>query len=299
MKNTILGIGAWKRAAGMATLLLVSVVLAGCPVAPTGDPDYDAGFLVGFAQDNEYWQGFDDGFDTVDGGTIYYTGSEIPYYDDLSYDAGYWDGVWYAYNDGYFVEYDYAFTIGFSEGYDVAFGPGGIAFIQGDQHVEWLDGGFTDGYNDGFSEGRVFGAYDYGAGLSFDWFDALLDYRDGTDLTVGGVSTGSSGPVELYVYGTDPFDLIGKSVLADKIAKRVAEGFSIRKSEAKAAKQNGTELSYRPLTTSVQGDLTKKPQLSPRSGKKLTLTTSWLERVNQYRTAVDAKATAPSTKRSN
>lgn len=298
MKMFSFSTGWRRRAAGWATAVVAAVMLAGCPAPPTGNLDYDAGFLVGFAEDAEYWQGFDDGFDTVDGGTIYYSGSEIPYYDELTYEAGYWDGVWYAYNDGYFVEYDYAFTIGFSEGYDIAYGPGGFDFVQDDQHVEWLDGGFTDGYNDGFSEGRVFGAYDYETDLSFDWFDALLDYRSGTDLTVGDVSTGNDGPVELYVYGTDPFDIIGKSAKAEKIAKRVAAGFTIRngKGAAKAAKQNDTELSYRPLTSTVQGDLTKKPQLSPRSTKKLTLGTTWLERVNQYRSAVDAKATARTTR---
>lgn len=286
-----------RKLAMLGAVILMGGTLAGCPVPPTGNVDYDSGFLVGFAQDDQYWLGFDDGYDTVDGGPIYYQGSDIPYYDDLSYDAGYWDGVWYAYNDGYFVDYDYAFTIGFSEGYDVAFGPGGVDFIQDDLHIEWLDGGFTDGYNDGFSEGRVFGAYDYDAGLPFDWFDALLDYRDGTDVSIGGVSTGNDGPVELYVYGVDPNDLVKTAAVAEKAGRRAAEkGFTVRHGNAKAKAASDTELSYRSLTSTVQNELNVRPTTSPRGGKKLTLTTSWLDRVNEYRAAVNTKATAKTTR---
>ena len=50
----------------------------------------------------------------------------------------------------------------------------------------------------------MFGAWDWDDGRAFDWLDAMLDYRDGTDVTIGGVSTGDQGPVYLYVYGTDP-----------------------------------------------------------------------------------------------
>ncbi|MCF6285266.1 MAG: hypothetical protein L3K26_08755, partial [Candidatus Hydrogenedentes bacterium] len=113
-----------------AALIPTALLLAGCPtitgIPGTGSGDlgqieYDAGFVVGFAEDGEYWQGFNDSYDTVDGGDIYYTGSQILQVEDPAYDAGYYDGVWYAYNDGYFVAYDYAFAIGFSEGYDIAF----------------------------------------------------------------------------------------------------------------------------------------------------------------------------------
>lgn len=272
--------------------VLMGGALAGCPAPPTGDVDYDAGFLVGFAQDDEYWLGFDDGYDTVDGGPIYYSGSEIPFYDDLTYDAGYWDGVWYAYNDGYFVDYDYAFTIGFSEGYDVAYDASGYDFVQDDVHVEWLDGGFSDGYNDGFSEGRVFGAYDYETDLAFDWFDALLDYRDGTDVEIAGVSTGNDGPVELYVYGVDPNDLVKTAAMAEKSAKRTAAGFTVRRGSASKTAADDAELSYRTLPTDVQSEFNKRPTLSPRSDLSLTLTTTWLERVNAYRAALEAKAVA-------
>src|SRR5690606_33914571 len=113
------------------------------------------------------------------------------------------------YNDGYFTSYRYAFIIGWSEGYDAAFYPDYLAFLALDQHTENLNGGWGDGYNDGFSEGRVFGAYDYEAGLAFDWEDALLDYEDGVDLYFEevDVGTGALGPVFLYEYGTDPLTL--------------------------------------------------------------------------------------------
>lgn len=290
----------WKTrrtAASLGVALLTSLTLMGCPPGGTTDPDYAAGYLVGFADDDEYWTGFYDSYDTVDGGPIYYSGSEIPYVEDPPYEAGYYDGLWYAYNDGYFVDYDYAFTIGFSEGYDLAFASDGVEFIQDDEHIEWLDGGFSDGYNDGFSEGRVFGAYDWEAGLDFDWLDAMLDYREGTDLTVGGVSTGNSGPVELYVYGTDPNDLLKKDARA---TKRIAAGYTVRGGTAKAktvaGKQAGDEVSYRPLPSSVKSDLSVSPGYSPRSKYPLTLTDTWLDRVNDYRAAF-AKAAAAKSRR--
>lgn len=276
----------WKYAVQAAAGIAMVGLLAGCPPGGSTDPDYNAGYLAGFLQDDEYWGGFYDGYDTVDGGPIYYSGSEIPIVEDPPYDAGYYDGLWYAYNDGYFVDYDYAFTIGFSEGYDAAFASDGVDFIQNDTHVEWLDGGFSDGYNDGFSEGRVFGAYDYGADLPFDWYDAMLDYRDGTDLTVGGVSTGNDGPVELYVYGTDPNDLVKNDA---RSAKRIAARFTIRAGKAKAASPDDG-VSYRPLRSDVESDLNVTPSVTPRENRKLHLTTSWLARVNQYRNDVAAKA---------
>ena len=77
------------KAAVLATLP-VGLLLAGCPQGGgVVDPklEYNAGFAVGFAEDGEYWQGFDDSYDTVDGGEIYYTGDLIPQLDDLSYCA--------------------------------------------------------------------------------------------------------------------------------------------------------------------------------------------------------------------
>ena len=255
-----------------------ALLLAGCP------SEYDAGFADGFAEDEDYWTGFDDSWDTVDAGPIYYQGSAIPQVADPPYDAGYWDGVWYAYNDGYFVAYDYAFTIGFSEGYAIAYTPDWPAFLASDEHIEYLDGGFTDGYNDGFSEGRVFGAWDYENGWPFDWLDAMLDYRDGTDLEIGGVATGVYGPVYLYEYGTDPLDLIGKT---RAVNRNTDPARAIRvNAAAKTAKTDIPDLSYRDLSAQARTGLDKEPSTSPRGGEQnVPLDTTWLERIEAYRTA--------------
>ena len=284
----------------IAASLPLGLLLAGCPTGGTIDPkiQYDAGFVVGFAEDGEYWQGFDDSYDTVDGGEIYYTGDLIPQLDEVSFDAGYYDGVWYAYNDGYFVAYDYAFTIGFSEGYDVAFGPNWEAFLLTDVHFEWLDGGFTDGYNDGFSEGRILGASDWLDGLTFDWLDALLWYR-GTDAQGNyndvyfedlDLGTGVYGPVVLYLYGQNPFDLIEG---AKSLNTRAGRGHVPAIRGKNVAKQSGDlpELSYRTLTAEVQTELSVRPEASARSDKPLTLESTWLERVNAYNAAYSKQAT--------
>lgn len=301
-------IGQLKRKLLVLAVLPTAVLLAGCPYPggwnpdPDPDPDpqleYDAGFVVGFAQDSEYWQGFDDSYDTVDGGEIYYSGDLIPVLDEVSYDAGYYDGLWYAYNDGYFVAYDYAFAIGFSEGYDVAFGPGWEDFLLDDVHVEWLDGGFSDGYNDGFSEGRILGASDYLDGYAFDWLDALLWYQDVDengnpndiyfeDLDLG---TGEFGPVVLYEYGQNPHDLVSKKATAPRKGRDFTP--AIRKSSPKVGtKQTDLpELSYRPLTTEVQTELDVNPVNSPRGGQALSLESTWLERVNAYNAAYSKKS---------
>jgi hypothetical protein len=279
------------------TLLFVS----GCPPDTPATPDrgnqtgtggnwkqadYDLGFADGFLVDDEYWRGFDESYDTRDAGTIYYSGSEIPYLTTPAYDAGYWDGVWYAYNDGYFVAYDYAFTIGFSEGYDLAYWPDWIDFLTNDEHLEYLDGGFTDGYNDGFSEGRVLGAYDYSSDLPYDWLDAMMYYREGNDVYLDevGLGTGVDGPVELYVWGTDPNDLVKKS--ADKAAPTVfGEGRSIRRGTgdtAKSAKTTIPDISYRTLPDSERARFDVAPATSPRSAEALNLTTTWAQRIDAY-----------------
>jgi hypothetical protein len=275
---------------------LSALLLSGCPGGyvppppPPPDPqaEYDEGFDDGFLVDDEYWQGFDDSYDTIDGGTIYYSGSEIPFYDELTYEAGYWDGVWYAYNDGYFVAYDYAFTVGFSEGYDIAFQPNYAAFLQNDVHLEYLDGGFSDGYNDGFSEGSVFGAWDYANGRSFDWLDAMLDYRAGTDLVVAGVATGE---IELYEYGVDPNDLV-KGTKQLRTADP-ARALAIRDSGAKA---DVPPISYRGIRPEVRTELTQRPATSPRSDTALTLTTTWIQRIDAYRATLDTKAAPAQTR---
>jgi len=298
--------GIWKQFTMATIVSSAAMLLAGCPAIPidpnpnpggeTPQQQYDRGYDTGFARNDYYWTGFADSYDTVDGGDLYYAGSDIPYVENPPYDAGFYDGLWQAYNDGYFVAYDYAFTIGFSEGYDVAHGPGGYAFVQADQHIEWLDGGFSDGYNDGFSEGRVFGAYDWQAGIPFDWFDAMLDYRAGTDLTVGAVSTGNAGPVYLYEYGTDPYDLIyGKSAKTIRVPR--GEVPAIRKSagaekRAENEKQS-TGVSYRNLPADVRSNLSVTPAASERGeGATLRLKTSWLSRVEAYRAALNSKAIA-------
>jgi len=234
-------------------------------VASSHSEDYQRGFLAGFANDEWYWKGFDDSYDTRSNTPLYYQGGDIPNPQSPDYDRGYYDGIWYAYNDGYFVCYDFAFTIGFSEGYDAAFYSGYLTFLGSDTHVELGDGGWDDGYNDGFSEGRVFGAFDFEDGRAFDWMDAMADYRSGTDLYFQevNVGTGEYGPVELYVYGTDPAGKKARAVRGD------------------AAKSHA--ISYRPLTADEQALFNKKPAKSPRSSRTLTLTTTWLQRIEAYR----------------
>lgn len=290
-------------ALAVSTLLFVS----GCPSTPdtqdrgtqtgTGSnwkqADYDQGFSDGFLVDDEYWRGFDESYNTRDAGPILYSGADIPYKTSPAYDAGYWDGVWYAYNDGYFVEYDYAFTIGFSEGYDLAFWPDWVDFLTNDQHVEYYDGGFTDGYNDGFSEGRVLGAYDYSNDIAYDWLGAMMYYREGNDVYLDEVSlgTGADGPVELYVYGTDPNDLVNKS--ADKPAGvTFDQGRAIRRSAAdtaKSAKVTIPDISYRTLPDSERARFNTAPATSPRSTAALEIKTTWAERIEAYQAAQSGK----------
>lgn len=297
-----------KRQRLNLSLFASVMMLAGCPYYPDGggggggggnldQVEYDAGFLVGFAQDDEYWMGFDDSYDTVNGGPIYYTGSQIPQVIDPPYDAGYFDGVWYAYNDGYFVAYDYAFTIGFSEGYDVAFTANWRNFLLADVHDEWVDGGFTDGYNDGFSEGRILGAYDYASGLPFDWLDALLYYQ-GTDaqgnlndvyLEEVDLGTGLYGPVYLYEYGTDPNDLVKSR--AARSERKGRDSLPTLRGHKAAKQSEAPALSYRELPADVQAELDVSPQASPRSDWKLRLESSWLDRVNAYNAAYGEKST--------
>lgn len=299
------------RGIGKAAVISCVVILfQGCPVAPSGNMDYDTGFVSGFMLDEEYWQGYDDSYLTVPDGPILYTGSEIPVLTDGSYDAGYWDGVWYAYNDGYFVCYDYAFTIGFSEGYDLAFRADWFDFIAGDAHPEYLDGSFEDGYNDGFTEGTIFGATDYQLGLPLDWVDAMWDYRDGTDLFIEDLETGTGtyGPVYLYEYGVDPREYLAKSAVmrgTSPIRRNRGEAgesprkpFAIPANVEKQAETtyNPDEISYRDLTEKVQEELRVAPESSTRADEReLTLTDTWLDRVNTYRQSVNQEQEAAET----
>lgn len=270
----------------LGILAVIACLAFGCP---TVNPrtDYGRGFDDGFALDSWYWDGYFDSFDTVDFEPILYQGSTIPFINDLSYDAGFWDGVWYAYNDGYFVDYRYAFILGFSEGYDNAYWPDYLDFLAGDVHIEFLNGGWTDGYNDGFSEGRVFGAYDFEQGLPFDWLDALWDYESGTDLFFEevGVGTGVFGPVLLYEYGTDP--ALVKSAAAKRTRARHALPALRRESGRKDSGPLKTEL-YRPVTQDASEQLEQRRTSMTRPLRDLRLTTTWTERLDSYQGAIKA-----------
>jgi hypothetical protein len=261
---------------GMAAFVVLSgLVLPGCPLSVQSA--YDLGYAAGFAVDDEYWDGFFDSFDTINFGPIYYRGSDIPLVDTPPYDAGYYDGLWVAYNDGYFVSYDYAFTIGFSEGYDVGYGALWALLLVNDAHIEHLDGGFSDGYHDGFSEGRVFGAWEYLEGWSFDWLSAMLDYRDGIDVTVGLVNTGAEGPVVLYEYGTDPLDYLKSARL--RVVSHAIPAIRKRNSSKEALGAS----SYRTLSAEARVEFEGvSPVQALRGNYSLSLEDSWLDRIEDY-----------------
>ena len=269
----------FRRLNAWAMLGLLVLLAIGCP-----QDGYDAGFTAGFAKDDWYWKGYDDSDASLDYDSVYYQGGTIEQVESPEYDRGYWDGIWYAYNDGYFVCYDYAFTIGFSEGYDAAYFSGYLDFLKKDVHIENDNGGWGDGYNDGFSEGRVFGASDFEQGLSFNWMDAMNDYRSGTDLNFAeiGVGTGTYGPVLLYAYGTDP-------LAPQKELRASAPRAAIRVADANKA-TDPPPISYRPLIDKIKIELDQDPISTPRSKRPLTLTTTWLERVEAYRAAMKPSA---------
>jgi len=269
----------------LKTIALMGVIIVGAAGCPEGD-SYDLGFDIGFARDDYYWMGYDDSYDTLEYDPVYYQGGDIPNVTTPEYDRGYYDGLWYAYNDGYFVCYDYAFTIGFSEGYDAAFYPDYLEFLATDEHIENDNGGWGDGYNDGFSEGRVFGAWDYANDWDFDWFNAMADYRSGTDLEIGGVSTGADGPVILYEYGWDP---LSGTKAATVRAARMTRTPSIRSLslEAGAKADDLPPISYRSFPQAEQDALNVRPTTTARGSRTLTLTTTWLERINAYRTSIE------------
>lgn len=297
MKST-LTINGFAKAVVLAATVLV---FTGCP--EDLDLEYERGFIEGFMEDDEYWLGYSDSYHTVPDGPILYSGSEIPYIESPPYDNGYWDGVWYAYNDGYFVCYDYGFTIGFSEGYDLAFRSDWYGFLVDDAHPEYLDGSFADGYNDGFTEGSIFGASDYLEGLPFDWLDALWDYRDGTDLYIEelGRGTGEYGPVYLYIYGEDPNDYYDKSATPSGVSQiRRPRPGAVKSGRAPSARilhavpnaslkdaapqYDPDEISHRVFTEEARNHLNIAPAHSERGAdRELILTDTWLDRVNAYR----------------
>jgi hypothetical protein len=277
----------WKTVSAVT----LSLALVACPSGVDLQAEYDLGYAAGFLRNDFYFDGFFDGYDTLEDVPYYYDTSDIPFIDELSYDAGYWDGVWYAYNDGYFVDYHYAFIIGFSEGYDAAFYPDYLAFLASDEHFEFLNGGWGDGYNDGFSEGRIFGAADFEAGLVFDWEDALADYESGTDLYFEEIDlgTGIYGPVFIYEYGTDPADLLVKRS-AKSVRNRPTP--SIR-STGEASTVKGDDL-YRPLSSEAQAALDTLTTTTPRNPHTIRIETTYLDRINAY---LAAKSVDSSTER--
>lgn len=244
--------------------------------------DYNLGFDDGFADDGLYFTGFDDSLLTMDT-EVLWQGFLIDFIDDLSFDAGKLDGEFTAYNDGFFVAYRYAFIIGFSEGYDSAFAADYLDFLANDVHLEFGHGGFPDGYNDGFSEGRIFGAADYEAFFEFDWLAAFLEWESGIDLNFDEIplGTGEFGPVVLYEYGTDP--LATKGTKRETLRKELTlRGISSEK--------QGIDFA-RTLTPEQIADLDVMPTTGQRGDRTLTLDTTWLERIEAFNTAGKKSAT--------
>ncbi len=257
-------------------LKVAAAVLAGCPPPTGGLSEFDRGYDDGFAEDERYFEGYDDSWLTEGMGPIRYSGADIPFIDDETYLAGFWDGVYIAYNDGYFVAYRNAFIIGFSEGYDNAYWDDFLTFLANDFHTEYLHGGFSDAYNDGFSEGRVYGAFDFEAGLPFDWEDAFLDWEDLEDGVVDlyfeeiDIGTGEFGDVLLYEYNTDP-----NTFKSGECARTCSKsGFATLRSVPKQAL--GFE---RPLGEARENELSVTPTTSERNERPLRLDTTWLERI--------------------
>ena len=279
---------------GLIPLILLSgaLVFSGCggggggsiSAEPSGVAAYDFGYEAGFADNAEYFLGYDDSFDNDSNGPSLYQGDLIPFLDEITYDAGFWDGQFEAYNDGYFVAYRFAFIIGFSEGYDNAYWADYLDFLANDLHVELLHAGFRDGYNDGFSEGRIFGAYDYEAFWSFDWLNAFLDWESGTDLYFSEVDkgTGAFGPVILYEWGQNPFTLsLGVSQARSNIssANRMR---MISSAGTRAVGPVSTIDAAREFTLAQEALLNVTPGTTSRTNRPLTLTTTWRERIDSY-----------------
>lgn len=274
-----------------ALAISTALVLTACGGGSSGgsgsspQASYSRGFDAGFADNTEYFNGYDDSYFTVGAGPILYDGDLLPYSDELNYQAGLWDGQFEAYSDGYFVAYRYAFIIGFSEGYDNAFASDYLAFLADDVHTEYLHGGFSDGYNDGFSEGRIFGAFDYESFLPFDWLDAFLDWEDGTDLYFVEVDkgTGEFGPVFLYEWGVNPHTIgsVTRDSSTSLTAERRMRTGSISSTITTKANPTVQEAS-RSFTQEQQDSLDVTPTTTARTSRDLTLTSSWLDRLNAY-----------------
>ncbi len=271
-----------KRLAVCGALLAAIAALTGCP-PPSEISENERGYNDGFAEDDRYFEGYDDSWLTEGAAPILYSGGEIPFIDDATYMAGFWDGAFDAYNDGYFVSYRSAFIIGFSEGYDNGYQSDYPAFFATDVHDEFLHGGFSDGYNDGFSEGRVFGAFDYSSDPPFppDWENAFFDWEDIEDGFIDaylediGIGTGEFGPVILYFWGDDPntFKSAGRSAMRAKGSTAMLRS---------ASKQDASI--QRPLGETREAELSITPTTSLRNELPLTVQTTWLERIQTANT---------------
>ncbi len=284
-----------QRIVACSSLALSALLFSGTVCTTTSDTiprTYEAGREQGFKLDEWYWDGFFDSFDTVDFEPIFYDDSEIPFLEGRTFEAGFWEGVWIAYNDGYFTDYRYAFFVGFSEGYDNAFWPDYLDFLASDVHVEYLNGGWADGYDDGFSEGRVFGAFDFEADLPFDWEDAIRDYQSGTDLFFEevGVGTGDFGPVVLYEWGANPHFL--KEAAPRRASNRQGTpSIRIKRSNSKERTLDLESLDvFRPVREDAQQELDVTPSISQRSERELRLNTSWLDRIQAVQNPADTKS---------
>ena len=278
----------------LLTLLCSVLVFSGCGGGGGGSfngdgglAEYNFGYDDGYADNSEYFLGYDESFLNEGDGESWYSGDLIPFLDELSYDAGFYDGQFEAYNDGYFVAYRFAFIIGFSEGYDNAYWDDYLDFLANDWHVELSHAGFSDGYNDGFSEGRIFGAYDYEAFLSFDWFDAFLDWESGTDLYFEEVDkgTGIYSYVVLYEWGQNPhileaFGLRGVTETSSLIKMR-ADGDTATRSVGVSTIEVA-----RDLTAEQASLLDVNPLTTSRTDRDLALSTTWRERIDLYQNQV-------------
>ncbi|PCJ56585.1 MAG: hypothetical protein COA73_11865 [Candidatus Hydrogenedentota bacterium] len=279
-----------------AVLLVAALAFVGCGGGGGGGDrvrTYNEGYADGFAQDSEYFNAYDDSWFTVGFDPILYDGDLIPFLDDDSYDAGFFDGEFDAYNDGYFVAYRYAFIIGFSEGYDNAFWADYLDFLANDIHIDYLNGGFSDGYNDGFSEGRIFGAFDYESFLDFDWLDAFLDWEAGTDLYFAEVDkgTGDSGPVVLYEWAQNPH--LTRDAEDERAYRPVRGAITMRKT---AGERNDGAIDTVAISRDLLDDqllqLNVNPPTTSRTDRDLTLDTTWFERIDAFLNADAAGRTS-------
>lgn len=287
------------RGASLGLTLLASAFLVGCE-GFTGESFilYDLGFEVTFTNTNEHYdRGYSDSFDVYDndlpvGCGILYEGDLIGEIDLLTYNAGLLDGEWYAYHDGYFAAYDDAFIIGFSEGYDLAFHEDWPIFLELDQHIEWFDGSFRDGYHDGFTEGRVFGAFDFeDTEFPFDWVDALLFYTFDDDVAIDvtdglTLSSGVDGPAIIYLHGVDPATEITEPSDCTPFSK----GTFRSRARVKQRDDGIPEFMKRDFTAAVLEVLEATVNSTVRGDRDTDrLTDTWLDRLIAYENATGKK----------